>query len=388
MVAAAAPEAAPQGNATGTTEGTAGAAEWRPAFRTLLLSRSAARRRAALERLLRGYEEASAELLAEVAAHGEAARTRPWWSRLRLRPLLGYRSACASLHRTMLEHVLPAQAGSSVKVQRRAENGTERVRYVLRDDTMDGDIEDKVADADQQSPQAAEQGEEEDTASKARALVVLLRQLSTATPWELEAGAATAKGQEGTGSFEQWLERTPKLETPEYEVVFNDPAGAFEVRKYAPYSVVQTGGDSSERRSGNSYFFALAGYIFGKANVEQEKMAMTTPVQVDRRTGAMSFIMPSKYWGEEALQAAPAPTEDAGVRLQSRPGETIAVSVFGGYARGRAVAERTEALLSALKQRDDMEVVDPSEIRLMQYNDPFTVPWKRRNEVSVPVVMK
>jgi len=259
---------------------------------------------------------------------------------------------------------------------------------VLRDDVMDGDVNaSAVGEAEKEAPEG-EASPEADNMSKARALVVLLRQLSASSPWQLEESAASAKGKEGAGSFDEWLERTPKLETPEYEVVLSDPGGAFEVRKYAPYSVVLTGGGSPESASGNSAFFKLAGYIFGKSNVEQEKMAMTTPVQIERRTGEMSFIMPSKYWGEDALQSAPAPAEDAGVRLDARPGETVAVSVFGGYARGRAVEERTEALLSALGQRDDLVIPDSGAVRLMQYNDPFTVPWKRRNEVSVPVELK
>eukprot|EP00420_Gonyaulax_spinifera_P021905 CAMPEP_0197915722 /NCGR_PEP_ID=MMETSP1439-20131203/80697_1 /TAXON_ID=66791 /ORGANISM="Gonyaulax spinifera, Strain CCMP409" /LENGTH=82 /DNA_ID=CAMNT_0043537697 /DNA_START=6 /DNA_END=251 /DNA_ORIENTATION=+ len=82
--------------------------------------------------------------------------------------------------------------------------------------------------------------------------------------------------------------------------------------------------------------------------MEQEKMAMTTPVQIDKQSGAMSFIMPSRYWGEDALQEAPKPTDDAGVILQPRPTETIAVSTFGGYARNQVVQRKTEALLAAL----------------------------------------
>ena len=38
----------------------------------------------------------------------------------------------------------------------------------------------------------------------------------------------------------------------------------------------------------NRSFFMLADYIFGKKNVRNEKMAMTTPVQMDRDSGAMS----------------------------------------------------------------------------------------------------
>lgn len=354
------------------------ASAWRPAFKTLLLSRSEEKRKKALAELLPIYEEASETLLDEVASFGEKASAGAWWGKLRLRPFLGYASACASLHRTMVNHVLPEQAGSAVRLQKRMENGTERVRYVLRDDASEGDA----------NSSAVAEAPPSDTMFKARALAVLLRQLTFNTAWELEESADKAAGADGAGSFAQWLERTPKLETPEYEVVLKDPKGLFEVRKYAPYSVVQTGGSMGNATGGNKAFFKLAGYIFGKTNVQQEKMAMTTPVQIERRTGEMSFIMPSKYWGAEALEGAPLPAADADVRLEPRSGETVAVSVFGGYAKGKAVEARTEALLAALSGRDDLEVTDPSNTRLMQYNDPFTVPWKRRNEVSVPVEMK
>merc|ERR1740121_2982752 len=116
---------------------------------------------------------------------------------------------------------------------------------------------------------------------------------------------------------------------------------------------------------------------------------MTTPVQMDSRTGAMSFIMPSKYWGPDRLPDAPAPAEGAGVRLVAKTsGETVAVTTFGGYARGAAVAARTRELLDALEgpsaeqaALDEglrIEVPDREATTLLQYNDPFTVPWKRR----------
>ena len=163
------------------------------------------------------------------------------------------------------------------------------------------------------------------------------------------------------------------------QVLSRDPQGTYEIRRYAEYSAVETDKkDASRNKSvrtrslalvircawcscrgthlhwryecrgkgafpatqdgasggGNSQFFALANYIFGKANVKQEKMAMTTPVQMDPRTGTMSFIMPSNYWGSERLGSAPAAAEGAGVRLVAREEETVAVTTFGG--RGRA----------------------------------------------------
>lgn len=57
------------------------------------------------------------------------------------------------------------------------------------------------------------------------------------------------------------------------------------MREYSPYAVVQTTlGEAANNRS----FFVLADYIFGKKNERNEKMAMTTPVQMDRETGTMS----------------------------------------------------------------------------------------------------
>lgn len=367
--------------AGGAAAGEAPAKEWRAPLRTLLLSLSEASRREALKQLQALYEVKSPELIAEIAEHGRGSERRPWLYRLRARPLLGYRSACASLYRTMVEHVLPEQAGASVEV-RRQEGDEKRIRYVLRDDAMEGDGVEGSRGKEQVERNLAMA----DSASQARALFVLLRQLPDTTAWALEEAAALDA--KAGSSSERWLERTPKLETPKYQVIFEDPDGVYEIRRYSAYSVVETDRAEDQPGSGNRQFFKLANYIFGKANEKEEKMAMTTPVQTDAKTGAMSFIMPSTYWGADQLQAAPAPKADAGVRLVLRPAETVAVTVFGGYARAAAVAERKQALLEALGRAESLEVPDQTATRLMQYNDPFTVPWKRRNEVSVPVLVK
>jgi len=297
----------------------------------------------------------------------------------------------------MVEHVLPAQAGSSVEVQRRSgdddDGGDRRVRYVLRDDATEGSGKGSAASGKEEEEDASASSEKSmamaDSASRARALFVLLRQLTGSTAWALEAAAAEAAEAGSGGSSEKWLARTPDLETPQYEVVFKDPKGVFEVRKYSAYSAVETDKAADESMgAGNKQFFQLANYIFGKANEKQEKMAMTTPVQTDAKTGVMSFIMPSDYWGKDQLEAAPSPTVDAGVRLVAREEEVVAVTVFGGYARTAAVAERKAALLTALASSAEVEVPDKEATRLMQYNDPFTVPWKRRNEISLPVLLK
>ena len=51
----------------------------------------------------------------------------------------------------------------------------------------------------------------------------------------------------------------------------------YEIRKYDSYSVCKTTGEQGVLSSGNS-FNVLADYIFGDGNVDNKKLAMTTPV--------------------------------------------------------------------------------------------------------------
>ncbi|CAJ1460634.1 unnamed protein product [Effrenium voratum] len=334
-------------------------AAWRSPLRRLLLARRQKVREDALKELAGIYDQASEQIFKEVERYGEAGGLA---SSLRLRPFFGYRSACASLYRTVRDHILPQQAGSPVVVSAQTRDGAPRLRYVLQTDAMDAD--------------GREASEEEavSEASKARALFVALRQLPQTNAWTLERSAGSAE------TVEEWSKRTPKLETPKYKVISRDALFGFEVREYEPYAVVQT--QQGTEAANNRSFFMLADYIFGKKNERKEKMAMTTPVQMDRDTGSMSFIMPSKYW--TSLEDAPQPDADAGVLLEPRPRERLAVSVFGGYALGPRVARKTEELIDFVQKSEAWELAENS-TRLMQYNDPFTVPWKRRNEVSVPV---
>lgn len=342
----------------------AAAAEWRPSLRRLLLARRSDVRQEALKELSGIFDEVSVEIFDEIERYGRDSKGVP---ALRLRPFLGYRAACASLYRTVTNHILPQQAGSPVELQKRTRDGEQRLRYVLKNDVLDANGQEDGEEAEA----------EVSDASKARALFVVLRQLVSNTAWAVERSAIKAEAGEG-----EWKQRTPDLETPDYEVLYRDALNGYEVREYAPYAVVRTAGQGGEAANNRS-FFMLADYIFGKKNERNEKMAMTTPVQMDKSTGTMSFIMPSKYWGE-SLSEAPSPAEDAGVTLQARPGERVAVSIFGGYAVGSLVARKTEELLASVAESEEWELAENA-TRLLQYNDPFTVPWKRRNEVSVPV---
>ena len=249
-----------------------------------------------------------------------------------------------------------------------------------------------------------------DRAKKRRFIGVLLRQLQRGNGgiWALEREASKRRRQET--SMEEMLRRTPaELETPTYDVVAANRPGGWEVRAYSEFSVASTRRDRAVAASGVKIqqpslpaaggFQALAGYILGGRNAEEEKMAMTTPVLNSAATGEMSFVLPSKYWAEDT--SPPTPLPGSGVQVSRRGGGALEQSSelaclwFGGFAGSDEVARRKAQLLEAVSLDseweaacgDDEDAKEASMV-LMQYNDPFTPPWQRRNEVALPVRRK
>jgi len=187
------------------------------------------------------------------------------------------------------------------------------------------------------------------------------------------------------------------LETPKYSVISKYPK--YEIRKYESFSVCSVpmskprpdASATDEKVSqpqlmGASSFGALAGYLFGK-NEEQTAMKMTTPVltvgEGDERE--MSFVLPSTYWDEESLSKAPTPLRNSLVQLKRDEGGIRAVVMFGGFASSKEVEAKKKELIQNLNSNKEWCLVPGSPITVAQYNDPFTAPWKRRNEVSVLV---
>lgn len=258
-----------------------------------------------------------------------------------------------------------------------------------------------------------------------RALVSLLRSLSAEGTMEesgrpaiveLEKKAILASKE---SSADLTTRRPEGLETPDYEVIAsgNDSgtklAKNVEIRRYQPYSVCSVSmgqprpKDASKtdqklgapELKGASSFGALAGYLFGK-NDQSTAMKMTTPVFTtptsaeannddddDENNRQMEFVLPSNYWGTGKLTAAPKPLEGSGVRLEEKASEERAVLMFGGYASKKETTKRQKQLLASLSKQPQWKVIENTQI-LAQYNDPFTVPWKRLNEVSVKVTMQ
>lgn len=110
-----------------------------------------------------------------------------------------------------------------------------------------------------------------------------------------------------------------------------------------------------------------------------EAVSMTAPVRTDREGSAvtMAFYLPSAYDPE----TAPSPT-DPKVRLVVEPPRTVAIRRFSWYATDGRVERERRALLDVLAEGGLEPLGSPV---LLQYNDPWTPPFMRRNEVEVLV---
>ncbi|GGN99430.1 SOUL family heme-binding protein [Haloarcula pellucida] len=178
---------------------------------------------------------------------------------------------------------------------------------------------------------------------------------------------------------------TRTTERVPYETL--DEFDGVEIRRYPRTVLVETTAPTA-----GAAFRRLFRYISGE-NEAGEDVDMTAPVATDGATVemtapvrtddaddgpvTMAFYLPAEY----TPATAPAPT-DSTVRLVVDPPRTAAVRAFGWYATADRVAGEREALLETLADRGIETRGDPV---VLQYNDPWTPPFMRRNEVEVDV---
>jgi hypothetical protein len=166
-------------------------------------------------------------------------------------------------------------------------------------------------------------------------------------------------------------------EEPDYAVV--DRLGPVEIRRYGPRVAAETTVDAGEEQARNIGFRRLAHYIFG-GNRSGTSIAMTAPVAQNPETDGGSnirFFMPSKY----PLGTLPRPESDR-VRLVEVPAETVAMLRYSGDRSPEAVRRRRVELLDELDGHPYRATGDAFS---WFYDPPFTLPFRRRNEIAVPV---
>lgn len=326
-----------------------------------------------------GAQEDMTNLLNTILGLTDAEKM-PFWTKFRFTSKLSKRSRLVSLHR-VLNISTPAPSSDGEDTEEAKQDRRRRAVVVaLRSIVNASDNDSK---------------EEEQSKSKSKGLSIS----------KIEKLAR--KDLKQNVSSEDMKSRIPEgLETPKYDVIAKRPT--FEIREYESFSVCSVpmmkprpDAATTDRKvaqpqlSGASSFGALAGYLFGK-NEEQKAMKMTTPVlttgEGDQKE--MAFVLPSEYWdsgdveddaGDDALSKAPSPLENSLVQLKKNEGGQRAVSMFGGFASSKEVEAKKKELLAKLASDSEWKPVEDAAVALAQYNDPFTPPWKRLSEVSVPV---
>ncbi|XP_060177024.1 heme-binding-like protein At3g10130, chloroplastic isoform X2 [Lycium barbarum] len=126
--------------------------------------------------------------------------------------------------------------------------------------------------------------------------------------------------------------------------------------------------------------------ITRRTQSDGEKMEMTTPVITkrveDQEKWRMSFVMPSKYGSDLPLP------KDSSVTIKEVPRKTVAVVAFSGFVTDEEVKARESRLRTAVRGDAEFRVKDGALIEVAQYNPPFTLPFTRRNEISLEVEKK
>ncbi|EOD13606.1 hypothetical protein EMIHUDRAFT_357026 [Emiliania huxleyi CCMP1516] len=198
------------------------------------------------------------------------------------------------------------------------------------------------------------------------------------------------------------VDASSRLETPKYRVLRSWRAGpgaldgVVELRSYPPFTVARKGMGGAgfgAVEGGGAGFNALASYLFGdNAGADGAAMAMTTPVGIDVSGGgaasSMSFVLP-----RDAARAPPRPNADGGVALDEVPARIVAVKAFAGVVTDGEVRRQRDALEAAIEADGGTAPARRPSRRepfrccslVLQYNAPYAIPWRRRNELAIVV---
>jgi hypothetical protein len=162
------------------------------------------------------------------------------------------------------------------------------------------------------------------------------------------------------------------VKEPPHQVVETLENGV-EIREYSGQIWALTSEDDQNRGFGR-----LFRYISG-ANEGEVKIDMTAPVITGGGEGEafIAFVIPERFEAEDT----PRPRDEE-VRIEVVERRRMAVITFSGYATEDRQKRHLATLEEALKDRGIDARGEPV---LMQYNDPWTPPFMRRNEVALEV---
>ena len=170
------------------------------------------------------------------------------------------------------------------------------------------------------------------------------------------------------------------IEEPPYRVLKNEPP--FEHRLYAGFIIAETQLEGDYDSASRTGFRRIASYIFGENQLESgesRKINMTAPVTVEPKQNGwrMHFVMPSA----EHLDSLPKPKNPA-IHLRQVQEHGAAVIRFSGWTTQSAIQDQTTRLRKWISDQGLEATGTP---QIARYDDPFTLPWNRRNEIIITV---
>lgn len=165
-----------------------------------------------------------------------------------------------------------------------------------------------------------------------------------------------------------WTEASSRANYPTAQYRTVTVEGRFSIREYPALKIARTAGKDQ-----NGSFMKLFRYIQG-ANVGKEQISMTTPVLMEQ--GSMSFVLPESH-----QQSAPAANEQA-VEVSTLAARKVAVCTYSGKPEGPGRANSLAELRTWLRSRQQRYREEPI---YAVYDGPFTLPWRRLNEVMLPL---
>ena len=170
------------------------------------------------------------------------------------------------------------------------------------------------------------------------------------------------------------------IEEPAYQVLISE--APFEHRRYSGFVVAETMLSGDFDSASQTGFRRIAGYIFGDNTTDagkSRKISMTAPVTVSPAESGwkLHFVMPS----QEKMDTLPHPN-NAQINLR-KVGEHEVVAIrFSGWTTTKSIRENTEKLQQWASAR---QLTLKGEPQVARYDDPFTLPWRRRNEILIEV---
>jgi SOUL heme-binding protein len=180
-------------------------------------------------------------------------------------------------------------------------------------------------------------------------------------------------------------------ELPPYTV--SESHGAIELRRYRSQLVAEVTVDGTRDEAVRKGFRILANYIFGD-NVPEQKVTMTTPVaqkpakeeiamttpvfqSPEGNRWVIQFGMPKAY----TLSTLPK-AKDERIHFHMTEPKYIVAIRFSGRWNDVVFKENKEKIEQFIATRKLTPLSPPA---FAYYDDPFTLPWNRRNEVLVEV---